>query len=385
MLQRIDAFAVGIATGDGFVHHIPSLDFSATGFHHSLDPLVHGINQSVVTLFVGQRDGAWHIDIVNLLGNSTSRDIAACQFLFERRHIGALQGSVLDLLHAVHLEAHVVEIVVVGIGQLVQVEGDGTTRIREGARYLDGLPLRREGDSANAVAIHKRTGGSVPLCRCLGTLVGSHVGAELILGTLGETTCHDPELIVPHLVHLLVGLHLEATTLLGHFLAHHGLREGDVLDIDIAHEVSVLQQEERIGKSVFIDDVHLLPLGREGDIGRYARAPVTQLAVDGASLRTAHSHRHLISTALFGWDIVHSDVLHIPRISAFLSAMHLQSVGSIEGECIAVVRFTAVPAHVLLGAEILTGNGDVHGGVAIGQSGCWFVLNQSAQPSSCLL
>ena len=43
------------ATTDSLVHQIPSLDLTVAGFHHALDPLVHGIDECVVHLLCGLR------------------------------------------------------------------------------------------------------------------------------------------------------------------------------------------------------------------------------------------------------------------------------------------------------------------------------------------
>ena len=97
MLQVIDTVTVFVFSRDGFIHHIPSLDehlgtlFVLTGFHHTTNPQIHGIGQSVQQFF---------------------RCLRSCT-ASTYRFLG------------IGLPRHVVEIIIVGFLQLVQVKGDG--------------------------------------------------------------------------------------------------------------------------------------------------------------------------------------------------------------------------------------------------------------------
>ena len=85
MLQCIVSAAVVTVTADGLVDQIPSLDLSVAGFHHALDPLVHGIDKGIVHLFLGLRNGAGliafeldalDIDIANVVGNMQEHEVS---------------------------------------------------------------------------------------------------------------------------------------------------------------------------------------------------------------------------------------------------------------------------------------------------------------------
>ena len=52
VLQCVVALTVITATGDSLVDEIPCLDLAFTGSHHTLDPLVHSIDEGVVTLLL---------------------------------------------------------------------------------------------------------------------------------------------------------------------------------------------------------------------------------------------------------------------------------------------------------------------------------------------
>ena len=61
MLEGVVARAVVTATADGLVDEVEGLDLAAAGLHHALDPLVHGIDEGVVHLFLGLGDGLLHV------------------------------------------------------------------------------------------------------------------------------------------------------------------------------------------------------------------------------------------------------------------------------------------------------------------------------------
>ena len=63
VLQLVVALTIVTTTRDSFVDEIPSLHLSFAGFHHALDPLVHGIDEGIVALLL-------------CLGNSNARRIS---------------------------------------------------------------------------------------------------------------------------------------------------------------------------------------------------------------------------------------------------------------------------------------------------------------------
>ena len=71
MLQEVVALTIVTTTGDGLVDEIPRLDLTATGFHHTLDPLVHRIDECVVHLLLCLRNGlcrlvALELDVLDI-------------------------------------------------------------------------------------------------------------------------------------------------------------------------------------------------------------------------------------------------------------------------------------------------------------------------------
>ena len=57
VLQQVVAVAVVTVAGDGLVNEVPGLDLTVTGFHHTLDPEVHGVDKCVVALLLRLGDG----------------------------------------------------------------------------------------------------------------------------------------------------------------------------------------------------------------------------------------------------------------------------------------------------------------------------------------
>ena len=72
MLQGVVTLTVIAAARDSLIHDIPSLNLAATGLHHPLNPLAHGIYQCVMTLLLSKRNGGWHIYISQVLADGRS-------------------------------------------------------------------------------------------------------------------------------------------------------------------------------------------------------------------------------------------------------------------------------------------------------------------------
>ena len=79
---------------------------------------------------------------------------------------------------------------------------------------------------------------------CSGSLVGTHISSEFKLRVCTEASWHQPELVVPSLVHTFRSLNLKAAAILLYGLTHLGFLELDVADIDVAHKITALQQIE---------------------------------------------------------------------------------------------------------------------------------------------
>ena len=52
VLQRVVALTVIATAGDRLVHEIPAFHLTVAGFHHTLDPLVHSVNECIVHLIL---------------------------------------------------------------------------------------------------------------------------------------------------------------------------------------------------------------------------------------------------------------------------------------------------------------------------------------------
>ena len=85
VLQDIVSRAIVTITTDSLVHQIPSLHLAAAGFHHALNPLVHCIDEGVVTLLCGLGNSmslialkldALDIDIANVVRNMQQHEVA---------------------------------------------------------------------------------------------------------------------------------------------------------------------------------------------------------------------------------------------------------------------------------------------------------------------
>ena len=82
------------------------------------------------------------------------------------------------------------------------------------------------------------------LCRCRGSLIGTHISSELKFAICAEAAWHQPELVVPSLIHTFRGLHLQTAAIFLNGLTQLCSLKLDVADIDVTYEVTTLQQKE---------------------------------------------------------------------------------------------------------------------------------------------
>ena len=121
-------------------------------------------------------DAGGEVDEAQALAYLWAFDFASVGLDHEGGYVGGFEVSVLYSLNAVDLEADVVEVVVVGVGEFAEVEGYALACLAEGAGEGDGLPLGGEGYVAQCLVVDVGAWGIVYLCGCVGCLVGSHVG-----------------------------------------------------------------------------------------------------------------------------------------------------------------------------------------------------------------
>ena len=88
----------------------------------------------------------------------------------------------------------------------------------------------------------------------------------------------------------------------------------DALDIDVAHEVAALQQEEVVIHHWCVIDNYILPFFGEWYINSSFRrvCEVSQFAMEFTCIRAFQSYGHLVGITSFEHDIRHGLELHIP-------------------------------------------------------------------------
>ena len=222
------------------------------------------------------------------------------------------------------------------------------------------------------------------LCGCRGRQVGAHVGGELILGAFLEAWRDNPELIIPHIAGALTGLDHDAAAVFGHLACLDSLRQGHVAHIEIAHEVATLYQQEVASLGVLVVYLHRLPIGGERYILRHTPTPSSEQRVDGAGLRGAHFQGQLVVGAFLQGKPCHGYKLHLPP-ALLLGGMHAESVGVGESKREGILLGVGVPAHRLVGSEVLGGHRLIDNDIGFGIFGSRTVLDETAQPGVGLL
>ena len=133
MLEFVVALTVIATSGDGFIDEIPCFHLASACLHHSAYPFVHSIDEGVVALLRCERDGGRHIDVFQMLADDRCHCTSAAFLHAERRDISAFEVAIFDALFAINLETYVVEIVIVGISQFAEIEGNALSCLTESA------------------------------------------------------------------------------------------------------------------------------------------------------------------------------------------------------------------------------------------------------------
>ena len=96
-LQSVVAFTIIATTTDGLVYKIPSLNLTIAGFHHTLDPLIHGLNKGVMALLLSTRN---HLTLITLKLDALDIDVTSevNGINLQEQEIGAIHGR-LDVFY----------------------------------------------------------------------------------------------------------------------------------------------------------------------------------------------------------------------------------------------------------------------------------------------
>ena len=94
MLQFIVTLAVVTATRDGLVDEVECFHLAATSIHHTLDPLVHRIDEGVVTLLCGLGNSlsCKTLDL-DVLDEDVTHEVATLKHVEVVRHDGLVFNS----------------------------------------------------------------------------------------------------------------------------------------------------------------------------------------------------------------------------------------------------------------------------------------------------
>ena len=148
-------------------------------------------------------------------------------------------------------------------------------------------------------------------------------------------------------------------------LLFHRLRNGvllipfnlDVLDIDVANEITTLQQDEAVGDCRFELDFYAIPLFGKIEILTIVSAiAVGQVAshfsMHRANLRTFDGNSHFDGLACLCGNVLHCDELYVPIVGGGLFAMDFHTIvivlwGGVD---------SLIPANRFVSAENFVGN-----------------------------
>src|SRR5690554_524274 len=244
-------------------------------------------------------------------------------------NFGTIQGSISYTLYTIYLEADVVEIVGIGIGIFTKVESDRLSVITECSCFTYCFPFSFEVYITNCLMVYIFSRRIVYLGCGHGCIVSTHFSRELLTIATTNSPRLNPNLIIPSILIPCCGIHHDTAAI--SLSAFHWLFKPDVLNPDVTNKVSVLKKQKAVIDCAGIVNFHILPFCGKGNCCSGSTAPVSKFAVDISGRRPFYCEGHFVSNVALSRDVIHYNVLNIPRIGIHFGCVHQQAVTNKRG------------------------------------------------------